>query len=141
MIVSKYLTGLIQVLFLLMTALLAAMEDGVDTVEVWQLAGVLVGAVVTVWVPLLEGAWAAGLKVGGAVAGAAIAAIVPLVMSEWTASAAIIVVIAIINALATQLGVSIRVDAAKNAIADSQVSARAAEAVDPYAAAIADRSV
>lgn len=136
MIPSKYLAGFIQVITLLMTSLLAALADGLDYTEVWQIAGVLVGAVVTFFVPLLEGRWAAALKVGGAVLGAIIAAVIPLLANEWTASSAIIVLLAAVNALATQLGVDVRVDAAKEALA-KHVYEEPIAASDPRAAVVA----
>lgn len=116
MIVSKYLTGFIQVVILILGALLAALEDGLTLVEALQLVALGVGAIVTYWAPLLDKGWAAALKVLGAVIGAVIAALIPLLAGEWNASSTIIVVLAAINALATQLGVDVRVDAAKETL-------------------------
>lgn len=117
MIASKYLAGFLQLVTLLMTALLAALVDGLTIEEIWQLGGVGVGAIVTIWVPLLEGRWAAGLKVGGAVLGAVIAAVIPTLTETWSASTGIIVFLAGVNALATQLGVNVRVDTARKELA------------------------
>lgn len=134
MVINKYLAGLLTVLVVGLTAFQAAIVDGFTAVEAWQLAGLLVGVIVTIYVPLLESKWAAGLKVGGAVLGAAIAAIVPFVMEGgWNASAITIIVLAVVNALAVQLGVNVRVDSAREVIADPDQSNAAIVAIDPKA--------
>jgi hypothetical protein len=137
MVINKYLAGLLTVAVVFLTAFQAALADGLSVVEAWQLAGLFVGAFVTTFVPILEKGWAAMLKVAGAVLGAAITAIVPLVMSEWNASTITIVVLAVINALAVQLGVNVRVDSARSVIADPTKSMAAIEALDPKAVAAA----
>ena len=136
MIASKYLAGFIQLITLLMTALLAALVDGLTIEEIWQLAGVGVGAVVTIYVPLLQGAWAAGLKVGGAVLGAVIAAVIPLLAGTWDLSSALIVLLAGLNVLATQLGVDVRVDSARKEYARPDLPNAVIETVDAPAAAV-----
>lgn len=135
MILNKYIVALLQVLLLFVAAFQAALTGGIEPVEAWQLAGLLIGAIVTYYVPVLATKWAAALKVFGAILGAAIAAIVPLVGGVWGASAVTIVVLAIINALATQFGVDIRLDSAKQALASPEVSTAAAVAVDPQGTA------
>ncbi|MEG2887208.1 MAG: hypothetical protein RR853_08795, partial [Aurantimicrobium sp.] len=105
MILNKYAVALLQVLLLFVAALQAALTDGeMSLTESFQLAGLLVGAIVTYFTKVLTTGWAARLKVGGALIGAVIAAIVPFLTSGWTAEAAAIVVLAGINALATQFG-------------------------------------
>ncbi|AWN07751.1 membrane protein [Microbacterium phage Hendrix] len=137
MIINKYLAGLLTVLVVAVTAFQAALSDGFTTTEAWQLSGLVLGAFVTVFVPLLQGKWAAGLKVGGAVLGAAIAAIVPFATGGWDASAVTIVVLAILNTLTTQMGVDVRIDSAKQALADPSVSIEVPHNVDPVAMKIA----
>lgn len=139
MILNKYMVGLLQVLIISVTALQAAIADGLTETEVWQLSGLVVGAIVSVYVPLTKGAWAGALKVGGALAGALIAAVVPFLMEGWTPAAAVIVTLAVLNALATQIGVNVRVDGAREGLADPSVSNQSVIAVDPDAARIAER--
>lgn len=141
MTLNKYMVGLLQVVLISVTALQAALADGVTATEAWQLAALIVGAVVSVFVPLLEKGWAGALKVGGAVLGALLAAIVPFATGGWSAEALVIVALAGLNALATQLGVSIRVDSAKEKVAaqpEYTVSEpRPIDVVDPAAVVIA----
>lgn len=139
MILSKFLVAFIQLTVLVTASLQAAVEDGLTAVEAWQIVAVLVGAIVTYFVPLLEGGWAAALKVAGAVLGAVIAAIIPLVAGEWTMSAILIVVLAGLNALATQIGVDVRVQAAAKAVVNQ--GAQAAVALDTAAVAVAERQL
>lgn len=139
MIINKYVAGLLTVLVVGITAFQAALSDGFTETEAWQLSGLVLGAFVTVFVPLLQKSWAAGLKVGGAVIGAVIAAIVPFVTGGWDASAITIVVLAALNTLSTQLGVSMRIDSAKEALADPQQSDKTIYRLDPVAASIASR--
>jgi hypothetical protein len=138
MIINKYLAGLLTVAVVFLTAFQAALSEGISATEAWQLAGLFVGAFVTTFVPILESGWAAALKVAGAVIGAAITAIVPLVTSEWNASTITIVVLAVINTLAVQLGVNVRVDSARQALADPGKSDAAIVAVDPRAVQAAE---
>lgn len=137
MVINKYLAGLLTVLVVGVTAFQAALSDGFTETEAWQLSGLVLGAFVTVFVPLLKGSWSAGLKVGGAVLGAAIAAIVPFVTAGWDESSITIVVLAILNALTVQLGVDVRLDSAKQALVDPRVDSDMAQAVDPVATQIA----
>ena len=135
-VMNKYAVGLLQVAIILVTSLGAALSDNdLTPVEAFQVGALVIGAVVSVFVPLLQGAWAAGLKVGGAALGAVLAAIVPIIDTAnggpgWTASAIMIVVLAGLNALATQLGVDVRIDSVKAQLAAPEVSDRVPVAVD-----------
>lgn len=135
MILNKYLVALLQVLTLFLAAFQAALSDGLTATEAWQLAGLFVGAVVTYYVPILTGRWAAALKVGGAVLGAAIAALVLVLADGWSAGSVTIVIIAIINALATQFGVDVRLDSTREALTSPTVTNVTVDVVDPSAAA------
>lgn len=139
MILNKYLVALLQVAVLFLAALQAALVNGLTETEAWQVAGLLVGAIVTYYVPILKGPWAAGLKVGGAALGAVIAAIVPL-LGGWDNLFAnlTIILIALVNALATQFGVDVRIDSAKRVLANPDVRSSVAWAVDQPAAIVAD---
>lgn len=140
MVINKYLAGLLTVAVLFLTAFQAALQGGIDAVEAWQLAGVAVGAIVTVFVPITPGKWAASLKVIGAVIGAVIAAIIPLALGEWSTEALTIVALAALNALVVQLGVNMRVDAARVALADPAKSDAAIGALDPKAVIAAEET-
>jgi drug/metabolite transporter (DMT)-like permease len=139
MVLNKYLVALLQVLLLFLAALQAAVTDGELTVtEAWQLAGLFVGAVVTYYAKILDTGWAAMLKVSGAAIGALIAAAIPFLTTGWDASAVAIVAFGVINALATQFGVDIRVDSTAEVLADPGQSNAAILQVDPAAVAIVD---
>lgn len=138
MVLNKYLVALLQVLLLFVAALQASLTDGsLSVTEAWQLAGLFVGAVVTYYAKILDQGWSAALKVGGAVLGALIAAVIPFLTSGWTAEAVAIVALAVINALATQFGVDMRVDSAKEVVADPAQYDNKALEVDPSALAAA----
>ncbi|QKN87787.1 membrane protein [Microbacterium phage Nebulous] len=138
MVINKYLAGLLTVAVLFITAFQAAVQDGITVTEAWQLAGMFVGAIVTTFVPITPGKWAASLKVLGAVIGAGIAALIPFLTTGWDASAITIVVLAVVNTLAVQLGVNVRVDYARAALADPNKSDAPVLQVDPKAAVAAE---
>ena len=142
MILNKYLVALLQVLLLFVAALQASLTDGLITpTEYWQLAGLFVGAVVTYYAKILDAGWAGALKVAGAVLGALIAAVIPFLTTGWTPESITIVVLAVINALATQFGVDMRVDSAKQVLADTRVDDVAITEVDPRSVAAAETSM
>lgn len=138
MVINKYLAGLLTVAVVFITAFQAAVQEGITATEAWQLAGMFVGAVITTFVPITPGKWAASLKVIGAVIGAAIAAIIPFVTSGWDASSITIVILAVVNTLAVQLGVNVRVDSARAVLADPTKSDQAISQVDPKAVIAAE---
>lgn len=136
MILSKYAVAAIQVVTIIVTSLVASLADNTLTIaEVWQIAVIGVGAIGSVVVPLLEKGPAGLLKFLLAIAGAIAAAVVPIVDTAnggagWTASAFLIVLLAGLNAALTALGVSVRLDSAKEALASPDVSDRVPVAVD-----------
>lgn len=138
MIINKYLAGLLTVAVVLIAAFQAALQDGLTLTEVFQLLGLFIGALVTTYVPIVPGKWAASLKVLGAVLGAAIAATIPFLTTGWNASAVTLVVFAIVNTLAVQLGVNVRVDSARATLADPAKSDAAITQVDPKAVVAAE---
>lgn len=134
MIVNKYLAGFLTLAISLLTALVAIpAEAWVDPVVVWQFAALVVSSIAAVFLPLLRGAWAAGLKTGSAVVLAAIGALIPLLGGTFGVIQWALLGLAALNALAIQLGVDARVDAVKEAIANPAKSTAAVEAVDPAA--------
>lgn len=147
MISSKYAVAFIQVAVIFVTALAAAITDNnLSLVESFQVGGILLGAIVSVFAPLSATGYAALLKVIGAVGGAVITAIIPIIDTlnggaGWSPSAVIIVILAGLNALATHVGVDIRIDAAKEVLAGNPSSPVVATDVDPVAVEIADRQL
>lgn len=138
MVLNKYLVALLQVLLLFVAALQAALTDGQLTItEGWQLAGLFVGAVVTYYAKILETGWAGALKVSGAILGAFIAAVIPFLTTGWTAESVAIVALAVINALATQFGVDMRIDSTKQVLADPNQADNVVMTVDPAAVPVA----
>lgn len=136
MTANKYTTALLQFVLVLITAVQAALTGGLDTVEMWQLVALGVAAVGTYFLPLVQGPWAGALKVGVAVVGAAIAAVIPLVNGVWTGETFIIVLLAALNALAAQIGVSVRIDDVKAQLANPAVSDAVVYAADRPAAKV-----
>lgn len=136
MVLNKYAVAIIQILTVAVTALVAAQSDGLlEPVEVWQVAGIAVGGVAAYFVPLLENGWAATLKFVATLVGAGIAAVVPIIDTAnggpgWSASAILIVLLAVLNAALTALGVTVRLESAKAALAAQDVSDQVPVAVD-----------
>lgn len=141
---SKYLTPLLTIAILALGFFQASVSDGDFTIlEKWQLAALLVGAIVTYIAPLTTGKWPAIFKVGGAVIGAVLAAIITAVTEGTVMDASLITVIVLagLNALAAQTGTDSRVDAAKEALAAPNVANNVPETVDPVATQVAANSL
>jgi len=141
---SKYLTPLLTIAILALGFFQASISYAVFTdLEKWQLASLLVGAIVTYIAPLTSGKWPAIFKVGGAVVGAVLAAIITGVTegSVFDANLLTIIVLAGLNALAAQTGTDSRVDAAKEALAAPNVPNSVPEVVDPAATEAARNAV
>lgn len=136
MTTNKYTAALLQFVLILVTAFQAAISNGLTTTEAWQLVALGIAAVGTYFLPLVTGPWAGALKVGIAVLGAVVAAIIPLVLGQWTAETFIIVMLAGLNALAAQIGVSARMDSVTAMLVDPDKSSGAIFAVDPPASRI-----
>lgn len=141
---SKYLTPVLTIAILALGFFQASVSDGTfSLLEQWQLAALLVGAIVTYIAPLTTGKWPAIFKVGGAVVGAVLAAIITGIMegSVFDVNLVTIIVLAGLNALAAQTGADQRVDAAKEALAAPDVANTVPEAVDPVATEAAKNAV
>ena len=144
MILGKYAVAIIQVVTLIVTALVAALSDNkVSDVELWQLIALGVGAVVTYLAPLLEKGWAALLKFLAALVAAGVAALIPIIDTAnggpgWSGTAALIVLLAILNAALTAAGVSIRTDAVTEALVKPNVANAVPQAVDPAAVRVVE---
>jgi hypothetical protein len=108
---TKYATALLSLTVLLVTSLTAALAGPITPTALIQLGLLFLGGVVTYVVPLLSGGWVGGLKVSIGVLAGVLAAVVPLLTGQpWTLQNTLIVLLAGVNALATQLGVAIRKD-------------------------------
>jgi hypothetical protein len=131
----KYLVAALQAGFVVLTALLAVLQKGTVTgVDVWQLIGVGVGAVLAVWLPLVGTKQAALLKIVGVLVGALITAgAIFFAPGGWNATNIIIVILAVLNALFTQIGVAVRVDGVAKALADPNTDNDVVRGLDPAA--------
>jgi hypothetical protein len=105
---QRFATAILSFVTVLAAPLAAAVVAPLTATAVWQLIAVGVGAVVTFIVPLIGSKWQGLFKTGFAILGAVAAALIPIVSSTWTAQSTLIVVIAVVNILATELGVQIR---------------------------------
>lgn len=114
MVIPKYLASIIAIATVLFGAL-AQLTGPIGPTEAVQLALLLVGAVGVYVGRLLDGSWAAGLKVGVAVATAVLTALAPLVVGNhtWSGSEVSMIILAGIQALGAQVGVDARLDARK----------------------------
>lgn len=119
---QKYSAALISIALVAFAFLKSAFADSLDAAEVAQLVALVAGAVITFLVPLLSGPWAGGLKTGAAIVAAAATAIVPFMLQgfispeQWT-----IVILAVLNALGVEVGVSARASAIKSPSVDSSL--------------------
>lgn len=137
MVINRWMAAFLTLAVVALTAWQAILPEGVSAQEAWQFGGLLVASIGSIGVPLLEGKWAAGLKVSVAIAGAAFAAVVPFAVGGYTPEAWVVIGLAVLNAAAVQLGVSVRVDSAAAALADPKVANSIPAALDPPAVAAA----
>ena len=139
MVLNKYLAGLLTLAITVLTAAVAVPETAWrDAATIWQFAGLVVSTIVTVFLPLSKGRWAAAIKVIGSLAAAVVANVVAFLTSggEWGIYQWLLLGLAILLALAAELGVNIRIDSTKEALASPQISTTATKIVDPQAVAV-----
>lgn len=106
----KYAAAILPALIILLGALQTALADNViDQVEAGQLLALVAGVITTYFVPLVDGRWSGLLKTGAAVLAAIATMILPLVFG-FTWQALVIVALAALNAIATEIGVQSRVE-------------------------------
>lgn len=111
-ILHTYAVAVIQVTVVLATALVGALGQGLTPAETAQVALVAAGAVAAYLVPLAPKAWRGAFKTGVTILTTILAAIAPVVVDGgWTAQNWVLVVMAGIGALGTEVGVKMRVDA------------------------------
>lgn len=116
MIINRYLAAILQIAIVVITGFTVLPATAfVDAAAVWAtvvgLATLVVQAIATYLVPLTAGGWQAGLKVGVSVALAILGAIAQYVVAgHFTPGIVALIVLAGLNALAAQVGVSARLD-------------------------------
>jgi hypothetical protein len=108
-----YATAILSIALVVVQAFVVTTDFTATTII--QLAIVAVAAVGTYLVPVVNGRWAGAWKTGVAVVGAILSACVPLVThADYTPQTIALVVLAGVQALATEAGVGIRTTAVTN---------------------------
>jgi hypothetical protein len=108
---SKYSAALLHILFVVLSALTAALDHGLNPATIVQLVILTIGAVVVYFVPLLDTKLSGILKVGASALTAALSALAPLLLQGHITSAQwITIVLAALGALGVGVGVSARLD-------------------------------
>ena len=133
MALNKYLAALLTLAITVLTAAVAIPEEAWhDAATIWQFAGLVVSTIVTIFLPLSRGSWAAALKVIGSLVAAAVANVIAFLTSggDWGFTQWLLIGLAILNALAAEIGVNVRLDSAKQALAAPEVSNVVPEVVD-----------
>lgn len=144
MAVNKYLAGLLTLAITVLTAAVAIpTESWQDAATVWQFAGLVVSTIVTIFLPLSSGAWAAAIKVIGSLVSAVVANVVAFLVSggSWGVMQWMLLGLAVLLALAAELGVQVRLASTKAALAAPAVPDSIPIAVDPQAVRVVDHSV
>lgn len=105
---KKYLAALLPGFIILFGGLQTALaDDRIDAVEGGQLIALTAGVLITFVVPIVDGRWAGLLKTGAAMVAAVATLIIPLFLGfSW--QALVIVALAALSALATEIGVQVR---------------------------------
>lgn len=116
-LLAKFAPALLPLAVALFGPLQLFLADNVFTSEeIWTFVGLASAALLTWVLPLVKTGWAGIFKVGINLLGALSALVIPLLGGEWTAAVWIGVIIGLIQALAAQIGVDIRLDAQKEVI-------------------------
>lgn len=115
---ARYAAALLPLAVLVLGVLDAAQKAGGSLLG-WQTIVQLVILLATTgasfWLPLVPGRWAGALKTGAAVVGAIASALVATIPDggQFTTATLILFLTAAVKAVATEIGVQIRTDAAK----------------------------
>lgn len=106
----KYAAALLPAAIVLLGALQTALADSViDATEGGQLLALLAGVGGAYLVPLLHGAWAGALKTGFASLAAIATLVIPFITGfSW--QALVIIFLAVLQAIATEVGVNVRTE-------------------------------
>lgn len=117
MIITRYAPSLLPLAVLVLGVFDAAQKAGTSLLSwqtITQLILLLATTGVAFWLKLVPGKWAGALKTGAAIVGAIVSALVAVVPDgHFTQATWILFLTAAVKAIAVQVGVSIRVDAAK----------------------------
>jgi hypothetical protein len=147
-VINKYITGLLTLAITLLTAAIAIPETAWgDPYVLWQFVALAVASITAIFLPLAKGVWAGVFKTGSAAILAGIGALIPLLNGVFGVIQWLLVIVAILNAVAIELGVNMRIDSVKETVlvpekygAHGDLSL-ASELVDPKAAAIAEQQL
>lgn len=105
-----YAAAVLPAIIILLGALQVALADGViDVTEGGQLIALVAGVGGTYLVRIIDGPWQGAFKTGFAILAAVATLIIPLVIG-FTWQALVIVALAALQALATEIGVQVRLD-------------------------------
>jgi hypothetical protein len=114
---TRYASSLLPLAVAVLGVLDAAQRSGTALLgwqTLTQLALLILTTGAAYWLPLVPGRWAGVLKTGAAVLGAILSALIAVVPDgHFTQATLILFLTAAFKAVAVQLGVSIRTDAAK----------------------------
>jgi peptidoglycan/LPS O-acetylase OafA/YrhL len=115
---SRYATTLLPLAVGVLGILQASQAAGTGTVLDWQtltqIGLLLLGTGVVFWLPLVDARWHGAAKTGSSIGFAILSALVAVIPDgHFTKANAILVITAVVKAVATELGVQIRTDAAK----------------------------
>jgi hypothetical protein len=116
---TKYAAALLSFLILVLGATQTVLKHPTDLTVLIPFGIVVLGAIATFFVPLIQNTiWQGRIKTGIAILTTILATLVPFLLpggfvpgTSWP-----VVFVAIFNALATELGIQIRIDASKPAI-------------------------
>lgn len=105
---KRYLAALLPGFIILFGGLQTSLaDDRIDAVEGGQMIALTAGVLITFVVPIVDGRWAGLLKTGAAMVAAVATLIIPLILGfSW--QALVIVALAALSALATEIGVQVR---------------------------------
>jgi len=107
---QKYASAIILFVSVAITPLAALLAGPFSWTAVWQYVAVVLAAVGSYLVPLLPKGWQGFGKTGIGILGAVVAAIIPVWTGTWDRATVLVLVMAIIQAIGTELGVQIRTD-------------------------------
>lgn len=107
---QKYASAIILFLSVAVTPLSALLVGPVTWTAVWQYVALLLAAVGSYLIPLLPKGWQGAGKTGIAIAGAVVAALIPVWTGTWDRATILVLVMAVVQAVGTELGVQIRTD-------------------------------
>lgn len=141
---NQFLAGLLTLAITVITAAVAIPEAAwADAATLWQFGGLVVSTAVVIFLPLSKGKWAASIKVIGSLVAALVANVVALLTTEgdWGFTQWLLIGLALLNALAAELGVNARIAELKSDIVDNGKSTDAARAADPAGVAVATRQL